>query len=140
MLLFPGVSLGCFFCCRDKERAEAYVDQGVGMNSQDLLRGEKIRLSALTKDDVPTVTRWYENPEFMRLVDSTPAHPRPPSSTEEWMEEAHKSKNGFLFGIRTVEGNKLISLVELDGIEAAWCGPVRRRDRRVGLLGQGLRA
>ena len=52
------------------------------MSSQVLLRGEKVRLSALTKDEVPVVTRWYEDPEFMRLLDSTPAHPRPPSSTE----------------------------------------------------------
>ena len=42
------------------------------------------------------------------------------------MDEANKSKNGFLFGIRTIEVDRLIGLVELDGIEwphgVGWLG------------------
>jgi RimJ/RimL family protein N-acetyltransferase len=85
----------------------------------NLLRGERIRLSALTKDDVPTITRWYDNAEFARLYESTPAAPRPPASVEEWVSNLGKTGEAFSFGIRLLEDDRLIGMLELDEIEWA---------------------
>ncbi len=96
------------------------------MLGADLLRGEKVYLSAWTKDDIPVITRWFQNAEFMRLLDAAPARPKPESYPEEMIAEAHKSKNAFSFAIHTIGDDRLIGLVELDGIEwphgVAWLG------------------
>ena len=33
-----------------------------------LLRGTRVRLTALTKEDLPTLARWTENPEYLHLA------------------------------------------------------------------------
>src|SRR5574341_35013 len=96
------------------------------MLGADLLRGEKVYLSAWTQDDIPLITRWFQNAEFMRMLDADPARPKPESHTKEWIEEAHKSKNMFSFAIRATADNRLIGLVELEDIlwahGVAWLG------------------
>jgi len=82
----------------------------------NLLRGNKVYLSAWRKDDIPTITGWYQNPEFMRLLDAEPAKPRPQTEPEEWIDRAHKAHNEFSFAIRTCDRDKLIGLIELEGI------------------------
>lgn len=86
------------------------------MRLTNLLRGEKVYLDAWTKDDVPTVTRWYANTEFSRLLDTSPARARTQKYPEEWMDEADKSDRMYSFAIRTCADDKLIGLVELEGI------------------------
>jgi RimJ/RimL family protein N-acetyltransferase len=83
---------------------------------RELLRGPRVYLSALSREDTPTITRWYQDAEFMRLLDAPPASPRPPSYTEEWLEAAHKSKTAYSFGIRLIEDDALIGLIELEDI------------------------
>src|SRR5687768_3918901 len=86
------------------------------MPANDLLRGAKVYLSAWRDDDIPIVTGWYQNVEFMRLLDAVPAKPRPASEPREWIEEAQKSKDAFSFAIRTCDGDRLIGLIELEDI------------------------
>ena len=86
------------------------------MIGDELLRGEKVRLCAWTKDDIPVVTGWYQSVEFMRLFDTIPARPRTAEYVAQWMDEAEKSPNVFSFGVRIVDGGKLIGLVEVEDI------------------------
>ena len=46
------------------------------MYPQTLLRSTRLRLVALTEDDLPTITKWYQDTEFMRLLDARPATPK----------------------------------------------------------------
>ena len=46
------------------------------MSLSKLLYSPNIRLTALGRDDLPTMIRWYHNPEFARLLDSSPAYPK----------------------------------------------------------------
>ncbi len=86
------------------------------MNLQTLLRGTRVQLTALTQDDLPIVAAWYQDTEFMRLLDATPAHPKTAESLRTWLDDAQKASDGYLFGIRLLDDDALIGFIELDGI------------------------
>ncbi len=94
------------------------------MNPQMLLHGSRVHLTALTQDDLPTIAAWYQDVEFMRLLDAIPAHPKSADALHTWLDEAQKASDGYLFGVRLLEGDTLIGFIELDGIlwthGAAW--------------------
>jgi RimJ/RimL family protein N-acetyltransferase len=81
-----------------------------------LLSGERVRLTALTPDDLPTIARWYEDADFMRLYDARPARPKSRVELEQWLAEHHKAKNIVVFAVRPQNSDDLIGTVELDGI------------------------
>lgn len=82
----------------------------------NLLRGEKVYLTALNRADMPTVTSWFQDIEFLRAFDATPAYPRGAEEMTEWLDTRSKDKNEFIFAIRRVADNELLGIVELDGI------------------------
>ena len=81
-----------------------------------LLSGERVRLTALTLDDLPTIARWYEDAEFMRLYDAHPAQPKSRTELEQWLAERHKAKDMVAFAVRPQGSDDLIGTIELDGI------------------------
>ena len=86
------------------------------MTPSTLLRGSRIRLTALTQSDLPTVTQWHQNPKFLRLLDARPAYPRTEAALAQWLDDTHKATDVFLFAIRTLDSDTLIGYLELDGI------------------------
>ncbi len=82
----------------------------------DLLQGQRVRLTALTAEDLPTMRLWFQDVEFMRLFDAQAANPKGPGWLEEWFNATQKAANGYYFAIRRVEDNALIGVIELDGI------------------------
>ncbi len=92
------------------------------MNLQTLLRGTRVQLTALTQDDLPAIAAWYQDTEFMRLLDATPAHPKSAESLRTWLDDAQKASDGYLFGIQLLNGDglsgdsPLIGFIEVDGI------------------------
>ena len=86
------------------------------MTSSTLLRGSRIRLTALTQSDLPTVVQWHQNPEFLRLFDALPAYPKTEAALAQWLDDTRKSTEAFLFAVRSLDSNELIGYVELDGI------------------------
>ncbi|MFN2108530.1 MAG: GNAT family N-acetyltransferase [Anaerolineae bacterium] len=86
------------------------------MKLQTLLRGQRVRLTALTQDDLPTIATWYQDTEFMRLLDARPASPESADALHTWLEEAHKASDGYLFAVRLLDNDVLIGFIELDGI------------------------
>lgn len=100
-----------------------------------LLRGTRVRLTAVTPQDLSTIARWYDDTEFLRLLDARHAAPQTTEQLTEWLNAAQKASDGFLFGIRTVADDELVGYLELDGIlwnqGVAWLGiaignPARR--------------
>jgi RimJ/RimL family protein N-acetyltransferase len=65
------------------------------MTLAKLLHGTKVRLTALTEDDVATMIRWYQDTEFLRLYDSRPAYPKTEAELARWLEELQKDRNTF---------------------------------------------
>ena len=92
----------------------------------NLLRGEKVYLSALTGDDAPALASWDANTEYLRLFNADPARPHTPEAIAEGIAESNKKTNAFRFGIRLVENDEMIGEEELDHIEwqhgVAWFG------------------
>jgi RimJ/RimL family protein N-acetyltransferase len=94
------------------------------MHLQTLLCGTHVRLTTLSQDDLPIIATWYQDAEFMRLLDARPASPQSAESLHTWLEEAQKASDGYLFAVRLLEDDTLIGFIELDGIlwthGAAW--------------------
>lgn len=89
------------------------------MIDSNLLRGERVWLSALSRADAAVVARWENDSEYLRLMDSSPARPRSEDEIVRWLDGANRSQQEFTFGIRLVQTDDLIGWVQLDGIEWA---------------------
>ena len=86
------------------------------MTPSTLLRGSRVRLTALTQSDLPTVIQWHQNPEFLRLFDALPAYPKTEAAVAQWIDDTNKATDAFLFAIRPLDSDELIGYLELDGI------------------------
>ncbi len=86
------------------------------MLSDNILRGKRVRLTAVEKKDLPMISSWYEDSGFSRMFDATPAFPKSADQLDHWLEEAQKAKDGYLFAIRQVDADNLLGYIELDGI------------------------
>jgi RimJ/RimL family protein N-acetyltransferase len=86
------------------------------MLSSPLLVGEKIRLTAFNQDDLPAVTRWYQNADFIRHLEATPVRPKTEDVLKKWLEEGQTNPNDFLFALRPLTGSDPIGFVKLDDV------------------------
>ena len=94
------------------------IQRSGNMNS-DILRGETVRLAALTREDASTISLWYDDTEFNRLFDSVPAYPKTESAVRESITERNKSSDAFVFSIRLIDTNELVGVIDLNGTEKA---------------------
>ncbi len=81
-----------------------------------LLRGDRVRLTALNSDDLSTIAHWFKDAGFMRLYDARPACPKSEAELTRWLDELQKAKDTFVFGVRLLDGEELVGYIELDGI------------------------
>jgi RimJ/RimL family protein N-acetyltransferase len=86
------------------------------MLTSNLLRGPRVRLTAVTMDDLPTIARWNQDAGFARMFEANPAAPKPPTALEPWLEGHSRSDTGYLFGVRLLGGDELLGFVELESI------------------------
>ena len=95
------------------------------MNS-NLLQGNRVRLTALNKDDAHTIARWHEDTEYLRLQDTNAALPRSEAEIATELEEQNKASDTIVFAVRTVDGDVLIGTAGFYEIEwsnqVAWLG------------------
>ena len=85
----------------------------------NLLHGERIRLTALHKTDIPTLIRWEEDTVYLRLYNSGLARPRTEAAIAAQLDEINKATNELLFAIRLIDNDDLIGIMGFDGIEWA---------------------
>ena len=76
--------------------------------TNNLLKGEKVHLAAVNKDDLPLYQKWFSNSEFQRLLSGDVAMPKTLDSVTAWYEGQAKNEDEFVFGIRTLEDNTLL--------------------------------
>jgi RimJ/RimL family protein N-acetyltransferase len=87
------------------------------MITSNLLRGEKVRLTAVNPSDLPEITRWWADADFLRLFNTAPAVPRNEDQLGRRFDLSRTSNEVFLFAVRPLDGDDLIGLLELDGID-----------------------
>ena len=84
--------------------------------ARHLWRGQNVRLNGVTKEDLPVLALWYQDPGFLRLWNADPAKPRSEADLSKSLEEEAKKENAFRFAIRPLEGNDLLGVAEIDWI------------------------
>lgn len=87
--------------------------------NKDIYRGEKVRLAAMEPEkDAELLAAWRRDTEYARLLDSDPVRLWSAGQTKEWLEKQQKADafEGIEFMIRTLDGDKPIGFVGLDGI------------------------
>ena len=88
------------------------------MERKNILRGEKVQLTALEPDDAVYISEWYQDAAFLRAYDSGPAYPKTGKQLTAMIEEEQKRKDGFIFAVRLLDSSRIIGVLQLDGI--AW--------------------
>lgn len=88
------------------------------MERKNILRGEKVQLTALRPQDSAVVAEWYQDTVFLRDYDTRPAYPRSAKELSAAFEQEQESKDSFLFAVRLLENQRIIGLLQFDGI--AW--------------------
>lgn len=86
------------------------------MICSNLLSGARLQLTALTRNDLPTITRWYQDAQFLRLFDARPAYPQTEAALTQWLEERQKATDAFLLAVRLHNSERLLGYIEFDGI------------------------
>jgi RimJ/RimL family protein N-acetyltransferase len=92
---------------------------GEKMMSNGLFQGQLVRLSAEDPQVLAeSFTRWNQNSEYMRLLDSDPAHLWSSKKMQEWFEKDLEAvlPNNLLFSIRALADDSLIGFIAFDGI------------------------
>ncbi len=87
------------------------------MIAPNLLRGEKVRLTAVTPSDMSTITRWWSDADFLRLYSTTPAVPLNEDQLSRRFELSQTSATVFLFAVRPLDDDELLGLLEMDGVD-----------------------
>ena len=80
----------------------------------DLFRGTLVRLAAPRSDDAEAQSRWSEDAEYRRLMDTDWARPE---TVESYAGRHSSSPNSAYFSLRTQDGDRYIGFVVLHNIE-----------------------
>jgi RimJ/RimL family protein N-acetyltransferase len=87
--------------------------------AKDLFRGELVRLTVEEPQTMAeSFSRWVRDSEYWRLANANPVRAFSFKAVKEWQEKEQENKQSdlFVFSIRTLEDNRLIGDVGLDGV------------------------
>ncbi len=92
----------------------------------NILRGDKVRLTAFCEGDAATMARWSEDTGYLRLQETNLALPRTKAAIAEDLKQQNESSDTLVFGIRPADGDELLGFVGFYDIEwanqVAWFG------------------
>ena len=86
------------------------------MLGSGLLSGPRVRLCRLERADAAAVASWYADPEFMRLFGAEVAFPKSEAQIGAEIDAASRSTKCYLFGVRTVEDDRLIGRAAVEDV------------------------
>jgi RimJ/RimL family protein N-acetyltransferase len=78
--------------------------------------GSKVRLAPLIPSDVPVLTRWQSDTEFLRMLAAEPAFPKNEQQMGEWVRDGQRGKDNYILGIRAMPDDVLIGFIEVGEI------------------------
>jgi RimJ/RimL family protein N-acetyltransferase len=87
------------------------------MIAPNLLRGEKVRLTAVNPADMAAISRWWHDSDFLRHYNTLPAAPRNEDQLSRRFDLSQTSPDTFLFAIRLLDEEDIIGLLEFDGVD-----------------------
>ncbi len=78
-----------------------------------MLEGEKVRLRAPQRSDIPTFVKWFNDPEATEFLLRSP--PMGMEEEERWFDE-HPKREGKVFSIETLDGRLIgnIGIIQID--------------------------
>ncbi len=88
----------------------------------NLFKGELVRLAAVEAEPmVEAYDRWCRDSEYYRLLDSEPCHQASQRKSREQLEKDLQEERAdeYIFMIRTLDGDRVIGEIGLDGINYA---------------------
>jgi len=85
----------------------------------NLLRGDRVRLTAFCENDASTMARWSEDVGYLRLQETNLALPRTKAAIAADMEHQSTSSDTLVFAIRPVDGDELIGFNGSESIQLA---------------------
>jgi RimJ/RimL family protein N-acetyltransferase len=83
----------------------------------DLFRGKLVRLAAAAEEDAAAFSRWSQDADYLRALDSDYARPLSVKDFTERLESERSDPNTVAFRLRTLEDDRLIGFVALHNIE-----------------------
>ena len=85
--------------------------------NEALLHGNLVRLTAEEPETLAKLeSRWSADSEYSRLLDWDPARRFSARNSQKWIEKQAESEFWQAFSIRTLEGDRIIGGIALDGI------------------------
>ena len=87
---------------------------------KDIFKGKLVRLSAVDPEEVSKAfSRWNRDSEFTRLLNMSVRPLMSSKATQKWMDEemTEPSPTDYYFSIRTLDEDKLIGGLGMDGID-----------------------
>jgi RimJ/RimL family protein N-acetyltransferase len=88
------------------------------MSVKELLKGDKVRLTAFHEEDFSVVEKWYGDSGFMRHYDFMPAIPRTDQQLKEIIESSSNAADQCVFAIKENVGGTIIGICGFESI--AW--------------------
>ncbi|KAJ49882.1 RimJ/RimL family protein N-acetyltransferase [Clostridium tetanomorphum] len=86
------------------------------MLKDDLLKSNRIKITALREEDIDTVTKWYEDTKFLRVFDFNPASPLCREKIKEWLLGEVNNPNNYFFVVRENSDGPMLGYVEIERI------------------------
>ncbi len=84
------------------------------MEPKELLKGDKVALTAFSDCDIPYLTKWYNDMNFLRSYDYTSSFPKSESQIAKIINDIRNSNDKYLFAINF--GNEVIGVCGYESI------------------------
>ncbi|MBC7228314.1 MAG: GNAT family N-acetyltransferase [Thermoflexales bacterium] len=86
-----------------------------------MIHGERVRLRAIERSDIPTFVRWFNNPEVRRYL--VAYAPMSTAQEEQWFEDMlqrQQRRELFLFAIEARVGDEWVTIGNVDLHRVNW--------------------
>ena len=94
----------------------------------DMFAGELVHLTPFNRDDLPTLTGWYNDYEVARMMDDDEITLKTSDAQEVWYHRITTDKSTYPFAIRTLTDDQLLGECLLHSLNAS------RRYATVGIV------
>jgi len=93
-----------------------------------MILGQKVRLRAIERDDLPTFVRWFNDPEVRHYL--TAYMPMSLAEEEKWFEGQLQKQDGRIFAIEVIDGDQPIHIGNVGIHDVDW----KNRAAEVGIV------
>ena len=87
------------------------------MHGNDLLIGQDVRLTVLTKEELPQMVEWQADVDYLRMFTATNVVPPTIEDIQDWYKEQTAKRDCFLFAIRLQENRQFIGICVAKKVE-----------------------